>query len=170
MKIFPLTIGQVSLNTNRKDFLKKLSSETASGFNLFRVKEKGDLKNNKAYESEFYNNFFMLRSNPIYDSKISPFIKTIIYGKIIEKDGRVIFRYWISFNVFTCIIFISIIISMIYSLYHSFFSVNQNAFKLMLISIVGYLIFIGIFNSDAKDDKYFIDGLFREDKYSEEDV
>src|ERR1022692_4652489 len=116
-KFFPIIRETVKIPTTQKVFLDKLKKVTEKDFDLVGSFNTSGEKHTHEYQSEINGTNFKLRRIQASGYKISPFIGTIVYGKIIEKEDGLTFKYFMIFNIFTNLLFLCIMLGGIYASY-----------------------------------------------------
>lgn len=165
MTVFPLIFNDVKLNTNEKEFVRTLSKLCERDFDISRQEREYDTlfkpDHIKEYEAEISKNSFKARKLDKPGFRSTPFIKNTIYGWY-KRDGETLtFKYIITFNIFTCILFLGILFATAYSLYDAFAGLNSSSMNLLISAIIVSALFIFLFNIMAEDDKMFVDEIIK---------
>lgn len=162
MTIFPLIKGQVELKTTKKNFISKIKKLTEKEYPLIRPTYVSEDENLKEYARELYDDSFILWKIPSPGFQPTPFLFTIIHGRIIEKGDCITLKYFIRFNIWSNILIIGICIATFYLLYDNIFLSNHFDLMSWLIILISYLFFIFIFREGALKDKVFVEKLMNE--------
>jgi hypothetical protein len=158
LTLLPLIKGQVTLNTTKKDFIDKLKKVTDPDFDLGRSFNTSGDKYTHEYQCEINGSNFKLRQIQKSGYKISLFSGTIVYGKLVETNGKLAFNYFIVYNIFTNLMIVSCTLLFLYSIISSLISLQFDYSVLVIFSLF-YAIFVMTFTSTAEDDISFVQGL-----------
>lgn len=154
---FPLKKGQVLLPTTAKLFLSKLDNITEKNFAYGQFISYPGESHKHNYQCEITGTTFKLRRIR-GNSSLNGFMWTIVYGKLIESKDGVTLKYFTIFNIFANILFLLISLAGLYGAF-IFFSSGHFEYRLLLTSLVAYLVFLILFNSDTSDDINFVKSL-----------
>ena len=157
---FPLKNGKVTLPTTAKSFLSKLGNITEKDFDFGQFLNVTGESHKHEYQSEISNSTFKLRRIQKPGYKASSFTGTIIYGKLIESKDQVILKYFATFNVFTTILFLIILMAGLYGVF-VFLNSGLSDYTLLMMFLFCYLVFLVIFDSEISTDINFIESLIR---------
>jgi hypothetical protein len=156
MRVLPFFRGQAELKISKKKFISNLMQLTEKEYPLVRATSVSYGENLKEYGRELYEDSFLLWKIPSPGAKSSPFMFTVIDGRLIEKGDSITFKYQIRFNIWTNIVFVALVLLTFYLLYDSLFVNNNFKFEWLLIALGGYPLYLYLFWMDAKDDKAFL--------------
>ena len=155
----PLKKGQVLLPTTAKLFLNKLDNITEKDFALGQFFNYPGESHRHNYQCEINGTTFKLRR--IQNNTVRPrFIWTVVYCKLIESKDIVTLKYFAIFNIFANILFLIISLAGLYGVF-IFFNSEFSEYKLLLVFLFAYLVFLILFNWDASDDINFVKSLTR---------
>lgn len=153
MKILPFLKGEFEIYISEIEFKGILKKKTIKGFDIYRwLTPFNNTDNNIDYECEIYNKYFKIRRLRKSISIQSPFIGTIVYGKIYKYKEIKIIKYYIIFNVFTNILFlITNILFVIYCVLN-----NQLDLTNLIFIILMYFIWCSIYDYNSDFDLSFL--------------
>ena len=164
MTLFPIIIHEVKLHTNPIEFNNTLRKLCEQDFDITRKQREYDTLYKpdyvKEYEAEISKFSFKARKLDKSGLSSSPFIKNTIYGWYKQDGETLTLKYLITFNIFTSILFLMLLVAMAYSLYDAL-ALNSSSINSVYYALIGLTFFIFLFNIMVKDDLMFIDNIIK---------